>query len=56
MNEQVTTIESGSLRFVFDGAERIAGRGESIEIPPNAAHEVHALEDSVALDVFAPAR
>lgn len=55
-NEQITTLESGQLRFVFDDQEVVLHAGESLVIAPNAPHEVIALEDSVALDVFSPAR
>lgn len=55
-NEQVSTVESGRLLFRSDAAEIVAGAGESVQIPGGMPHEVIALEDSVALDVFAPAR
>ncbi len=55
-NEQVTTMESGSLRFVVAGEEVVVRAGESLRIPPNAPHMVETLEDSVALDLFAPPR
>jgi quercetin dioxygenase-like cupin family protein len=55
-NEQISTIESGRLRFIFDDGVIEASTGESVEIPGNVAHAVHALEDSVALDLFAPRR
>ncbi len=55
-HEQVTTVESGSLRFVLDGQERVLQAGDMLEIPPHGRHLVEALEDSVATDVFAPPR
>jgi len=55
-NEQCTVLESGKLRFLFDDGERILCAGEVMQIPPNAPHAVEALEDSVALDLFAPRR
>jgi quercetin dioxygenase-like cupin family protein len=55
-NEQITTVESGWLRFAFDDATVDVRAGESLQIPGNAAHEVTAVEDSVALDVFCPVR
>ena len=30
--------------------------GEMLEIPPHVPHSVEALEDSVAVDLFAPVR
>jgi quercetin dioxygenase-like cupin family protein len=55
-NEQVSTIERGRLRFVFDDGEVEVSTGESMQIPANVPHAVHALEDSVALDLFSPRR
>jgi quercetin dioxygenase-like cupin family protein len=56
VNEQISTTLAGKLRFVIGGEEVILEAGESIVIPPNVPHLVDALEDSVALDVFSPAR
>jgi quercetin dioxygenase-like cupin family protein len=55
-NEQITTLESGRLRFLLNGEELILKAGDMLEIPPNAPHSVEALEDSVAVDLFAPVR
>ena len=55
-NEQVTQMLSGSLRFVIGGKEIIAGAGQVLVIPPHAPHSAEALEDSLALDTFAPRR
>jgi quercetin dioxygenase-like cupin family protein len=55
-NEQISTVESGSLRFLFDDGETVASQGESMQIPGGAPHSVEALEDSVALDLFSPPR
>lgn len=56
VNEQITTMEKGRLRFVFDDGELVVEAGDSLQIPSNAFHSVEALEDSVALDLFAPVR
>lgn len=56
INEQISTIERGRLRFVIAGEELILATGESVVIPPNVPHKVDALEDSVAIDVFSPVR
>ena len=56
MNEQITTLEKGRLRFIFDDNELIVATGESLQIPSNVPHRVEALEDSVALDLFSPVR
>ena len=55
-NEQVTTIESGALKFFINGGETVVHAGESLTIPPHVPHGVEALEDTVAVDVFAPRR
>jgi quercetin dioxygenase-like cupin family protein len=55
-NEQVSNLESGRLRFVFDDGELIAETGDSVQIPCGVPHLVEALEDSVALDLFSPPR
>jgi quercetin dioxygenase-like cupin family protein len=56
INEQVSMVEAGRLRFVVDGEERIVTAGDAVAIPPNAPHMVEALEDSVAMDLFSPVR
>ncbi|MCC7236351.1 MAG: cupin domain-containing protein [Bryobacterales bacterium] len=55
-NEQCTVLETGRLRFIFDHGEQELAAGEVMEIPPHEPHSVVALEDSVALDLFAPRR
>ncbi|MCP5109721.1 MAG: cupin domain-containing protein [bacterium] len=55
-HEQVTILERGRLLFLIDGEKRELAAGETFEIPPHAVHAVEALEDSVALDLFSPAR
>jgi quercetin dioxygenase-like cupin family protein len=55
-NEQMCTVERGALKFVSGGREQIVRAGESLIIPPNEPHLVEALEDSIAVDVFAPVR
>jgi quercetin dioxygenase-like cupin family protein len=55
-NEQVTVLEKGRLKFVFDDREETIGAGECMQIAPNAPHSVEALEDSEAFDLFAPVR
>lgn len=56
VNEQISTMLSGRLRFVIAGEEVILQAGESIVIPPNVPHSAEAVEDSLALDIFAPPR
>ena len=55
-NEQITMLESGVMKFRVDGKEQILKAGEMLHIPPHAPHSVEALEDSIAVDIFAPCR
>lgn len=56
VNEQVTNVERGSLRFIFPDREVLVNAGESLRIEPNLPHSVETLEESVALDLFTPSR
>jgi quercetin dioxygenase-like cupin family protein len=56
INEQVSMIMSGVVRFVVGGRETIVKSGELIQIPPNVPHEIEVIEDAVAIDVFSPVR
>jgi len=56
MQEQISHVIEGALEFRLEG-ERVSVRaGEILCIPPHLPHEVVALEDSVALDIFNPQR
>lgn len=55
-NEQVSHVVKGALEFVLSEGRVAVRAGEILCIPPNALHEVIALEDSVALDMFTPRR
>jgi quercetin dioxygenase-like cupin family protein len=54
--EQVSMVERGALKFILGGREVIARAGEMVHIPVEVPHSVEALEDSVAVDLFAPRR
>ena len=56
INEQITYILEGALKFSIDDKEIIVRAGEVLCIPPNMPHEAVALEDTVDLDVFNPPR
>jgi quercetin dioxygenase-like cupin family protein len=56
VNEQVTYILEGALKFAVDGKEIVVHAGEVLCIPPNMPHEAWAVEDTVDLDVFNPPR
>ncbi len=55
-NGQISMVESGRLRFVVDGRECVLGPGDVLPLAPHVPHMVEALEDSVAVDLFSPAR
>lgn len=55
-HEQVSHVVEGALKFVLEGREVTVRAGEILCIPPHVPHEVIALEDSVALDIFNPPR
>ena len=55
-HEQISHVVEGALLFRMDGEEQTVRAGEILCIPPHLPHEVIALEDSVALDIFNPPR
>ena len=56
INEQITYILGGALKFWIDGREIVVNAGEVLTIPPNMPHKAEALVDTVDLDVFSPPR
>ena len=55
-NEQITWITQGSVRVLSQGKEFIVRAGGVLIIPPNVPHEFLALEDTIDIDFFTPAR
>jgi quercetin dioxygenase-like cupin family protein len=55
-HEQISMVEEGSIRFVVEGREHILRAGDTLTIPPHVKHQVEALEDTIATDVFCPVR
>ena len=55
-HEQISHVVEGALNFLIDGGQVTVRAGEILCIPPHLPHEVVALEDSVALDIFNPPR
>ena len=56
INEQVSSILSGALKFWIDEKEIVVRSGEVLTIPSNMPHKAEALEDTIAIDVFHPPR
>ena len=55
-NEQISMVETGSMKFMLGGREVILKPGDTLRIPPHLPHSVEALEDSIGLDLFSPRR
>jgi quercetin dioxygenase-like cupin family protein len=55
-HEQTTMLQSGHLIFRTGEQEHHLRAGDMLRIAPNLPHAVEALEDSVAVDIFAPVR
>lgn len=56
VNEQITYILEGALKFWIDDKEIVVHAGEVLCIPSNMPHKAEALEDTVDLDIFNPPR
>lgn len=56
LNEQITYVLEGALRFHISGQQIVVGAGEMLVIPANVPHSAEALEDTIDLDVFSPPR
>jgi quercetin dioxygenase-like cupin family protein len=56
VNEQLSYILKGALKFYIDGKEIVVRAGEVLTIPPNMPHKAEALVDTVDLDIFHPPR
>ncbi len=55
-HEQLAYLLSGQLTVEVEGSQFKVVEGDSFVIPGGVRHKVTALEDSVALDIFTPAR
>lgn len=56
VNQQISMVTSGVLVFEMDGKSIELHAGDVLVIPPDVPHQVAALEDSTATDLFTPAR
>ncbi len=54
LDEQVTILTSGSLRFEMDGKEFVLGAGDVLRIPSDVPHSAEALQDSISTELFLP--
>jgi quercetin dioxygenase-like cupin family protein len=55
-HEQLVYVISGRIQFEANGAKFDAVAGDNFIVASNVNHQATALEDSVVLDVFTPAR
>jgi signal transduction histidine kinase len=55
-NEEYMWITSGALKYIFGDREVVVNVGEVLVIPPNVPHSIVAMEDTVCVGFFAPAR
>ena len=56
VNEQMSYILEGALKFWIDGKEIVVHAGEVLCIPSSMPHKAEAMEDTVDLDIFYPPR
>jgi len=57
VNEQVSYVLEGSLKFRIGNEEQVVSAGQVVHIPSNAEHEVEVLEKGASvLDIFSPIR
>jgi quercetin dioxygenase-like cupin family protein len=55
-SEQMTYVLQGSLRCQVGPDEIIVHEGDVLHIPSGLPHQAEAMDDTLELDVFAPAR
>jgi len=55
-SEQFTCVLDGAMRMELEGRKIHLRAGDVLVIPPDAAHEVWFLEDSIVVDFFSPPR
>jgi len=56
VHEQTGCVVKGAMRFDVDGEILVARPGDSWNIASNVPHSAEALEESVVIEVFSPAR
>lgn len=55
-HEQMVYVISGHIRVLVDSREIDASTGDNFIVGSNVEHQATAIENSVVLDVFCPAR
>jgi quercetin dioxygenase-like cupin family protein len=55
-HEQIGYVARGALEFTIGDQKVVLRAGDAYVIPGGTPHAVRAIEDSLAIDVFAPVR
>ena len=55
-SEQLVYVLEGMLRLRIAGGDVVVRDGEVVRVPAGATHQIEALEDTFALDLFSPPR
>jgi quercetin dioxygenase-like cupin family protein len=55
-HEQIGYLVQGRIKLFIDAKSKVLTAGDSWCVPSNAVHRAEILEDSVAIEVFSPAR
>ena len=55
-HEQLVYVIKGAIEITVNGVSHVAHTGDSFIVESNAMHQATALEESVVLDLFTPAR
>ncbi len=56
VNEQLTMVLSGAVRFTIGKESYLLKEGDALLIPSNVKHNCEVLEDSMIIEVFSPPR
>ena len=56
INDQITIIQSGKVRFNLDGEIKELSAGDFLHVDPDVPHGNEALEDTVIIELFSPIR
>lgn len=56
VHEQLTNVMSGRLRIELAGESTVLVSGDIARLPSNVPHAAEALDDTLVIDVFTPAR
>lgn len=55
-HRQITYVAKGKFEFNIAGEIHTVQQGDSVLIPGDALHGVHALEEGILVDIFTPMR